>query len=104
MTIMNRRCETSVPNGRCPDSGIEEYCGFCAFHWMKLSDEQRKVLLSQRAETPPAAPVTNVYEQHAHQTEVYNPPRSRIVDAVVQLLATLGGLFVYTLVRHFLRR
>jgi hypothetical protein len=98
MKILNRRCET---NRRCPDYGIDEYCGFCAFHWLELTDGERKILLEQRAAPTPPVPVTNVTEQHTHQNTTYNPPRSRMIDALLQAIGTLAGLLLYVVFRHF---
>jgi len=77
----------------CPH-GVEEYCGYCGYHWLRLTDDQRKTLLENRAPTPAPAPIYKTENISYPKTTIHNPPRSRVLDFVLQVLATGIGLLV----------
>lgn len=92
-----RRCESS-PEGtgtaaRCPDDGQKQYCGYCAWHWVRLSSDQRHILLSERIDLSGIKPAdTHIHNDTIeHSQTVYHPPRSRILDFVATMLASGAG-------------
>lgn len=77
MPSTERDCE----EGYCCDYGREEFCGYCAEHWKRLDDGERRIL---KADYIPGPPIIQKYVTERHVQPVIErvrtvyPARSRL--------------------------